>query len=128
MVAFELSSNLSEPIRINIFQVRLSIRFKRTSERSLAHVLALVTHSKLFLMVFIPAMAIWLWSPLYEFVIEPPLWLTAQKLIMVSVAGLCVGLGAVLMSYKLPSLQAIFQYRWVAILSVWIVQRVILFF
>ena len=65
--------------------------------------------------VLMALMAVWFFMPLFEFFDNTPPWITLQKLIAISFAGMGGGLVIVLIGWKVPPIHRLFANRWVAV-------------
>ena len=86
----------------------------------------LVWRSRLIQFVLMALAAIWFWMPLFEFFDKTPSWVTLQKLIALSFAGIGGGLVIGLVSWKVPQIHRLFTNRWVAVALLFVLGWVVL--
>lgn len=76
---------------------------------------SIVLRSRIIQFVLILLAAIWFWMPLVDFFNQTPRWATLQKLILLSAAGIGMGLAITLVCWKVPVLHRLFTNRWIAV-------------
>ena len=86
----------------------------------------LVWRSRLIQFVLMALAAIWFWMPLFELFDKTPSWVTLQKLIALSLAGIGGGLVIGLVSWKVPEIHRLFTNRWVAVALLFVLGWVVL--
>ena len=85
-----------------------------------------VWRSRLIQFVLMALAAIWFWTPLFELFDKTPSWVTLQKLIALSFAGIGGGLVIGLVSWKVPQIHRLFTNRWVAVALLFVLGWVVL--
>lgn len=86
-----------------------------------------VSESWMFRIPFVLVTSAWLFWPLYNLIMSPPYWMGARKLLTLAIAGLILGIALVLGLWKGLEHRSIFLRRWVPILAILLVQRLMLF-
>ena len=89
--------------------------FNKSAGKIAKEDLLLLWQSRITQFVLMALMAVWFFMPLFEFFDNTPPWITLQKLIAISFAGMGGGLVIVLIGWKVPPIHRLFANRWVAV-------------
>jgi len=100
--------------------------FKKSTAQIAKEEFLVIWRSRFIQLLLMALAAIWFWMPLFELFDKTPAWVTLQKLIALSFAGIGGGLVLALVSWKVPAIHRLFTNRWIAVALLFVLGWVVL--